>query len=196
MKHRACTPKRGGGMKIQVHHIPSSGLTLNYKKKASEFEALKGMVAAGECRFDDPMSIDLEITPEKDFLDVAGCLSATATLACSRCLGTYDLSLNHRFKLTYSQRIPNDLQGGDALEAEFTAEQIGVVFFKGEEIDFTDAIQEQIVMALPYKALCSDACKGLCPHCGADLNRDTCQCDGRPVSGPFDVLKNLKLPSG
>lgn len=182
-------------MKVQIHHIPSSGLTLSYQKQATDFSALKKMVATGECRFDKQMTIDLEITPEKDFLDVSGRVSATATLACSRCLIFFDLPLDHQFSLTYSQKIPHDLQSGEAQEAELTADQIGVVFFKGETIDFTDAVQEQVVMALPFKALCSETCKGLCPHCGADLNRDTCQCDGRPVSGPFDALKNLKLPS-
>lgn len=182
-------------MKIQTHHIPSRGLSLNYQKQAAEFTTLQAMAAAGECQFKTPLTIDLEVAPATDYIEVAGRLTVVVELACSRCLEPFDLPLTHRFDLTYSQKIPKALHGDESQGEELTAEQIGVIYYKGEEIDFTDAIQEQVVMALPYKTLCKEDCKGLCLHCGTDFNHNTCQCDGRPKGGPFDVLKNLKLPS-
>lgn len=180
-------------MRIETHRIPSQGIRLEYQKEAGEFRTLKGMEAAGECLFKAPLVIGLEVVPERDYIAIAGQLSTVVELACSRCVAAYDLQLVHNFQLTYSQKIPNELHDDDEQGAELTADQIGVIFYKGEEIDFTDAIQEQVVMALPYKTLCNEACKGLCPHCGVDLNHSTCQCDGRPATGPFDVLKGYKV---
>ena len=35
---------------------------------------------------------------------------------------------------------------------------------------------EVFVLHLDTKNLCSPDCKGLCPGCGADLNREPCRC--------------------
>lgn len=182
-------------MKIETHHIPSQGLVLHYQKQADEFVALKEMMAAGECRFKAVLDIELEVSPAQDYIEVAGQLNTVVELACSRCVAAYDQSLNHHFKLTYSKEIPKELHGDEEEGTEITAEQIGVIFFKGEVIDFTDALQEQVVIALPFKALCKETCKGLCPQCGTDWNKNTCSCEGEAASGPFDVLKGLKLSS-
>jgi uncharacterized protein len=182
------------GMKIETHHIPSRGMTLNYQKEAGHFITLKEMTAAGACQFKSPLTINLEVVPARDYIEVTGQLTTVVELACSRCAEAFDLPLTHPFKLTYSQKIPKALQSDEEESAELTADQIGVVFFRGEEIDFTDTVQEQVVLALPFKALCSEQCKGLCAHCGIDLNHNTCQCDRHAASSPFDVLKNLKLP--
>jgi uncharacterized protein len=43
-------------------------------------------------------------------------------------------------------------------------------------LDVNDLLHEQFQLALPMKPLCSDACRGLCPQCGANLNRTECGC--------------------
>jgi uncharacterized protein len=35
---------------------------------------------------------------------------------------------------------------------------------------------EQIYLELPMKPVCREACRGLCPTCGADLNAGSCAC--------------------
>ena len=68
----------------------------------------------------------------------------------------------------------------------------GVIFFNGEEIDLMEGIQEQAVLAFPIQPLCQHHCKGLCPKCGANLNKGDCGCDRRSRNSQFAVLKNLK----
>ena len=65
-------------------------------------------------------------------------------------------------------------------------------FFDGEEIDIDLLVVEQIVLALPFKALCSEECKGICPHCGANLNLEPCQCAGKQADSPFATLQAIK----
>jgi len=37
----------------------------------------------------------------------------------------------------------------------------------GDVMDLQSPIRDAIVLALPHTPLCSDACEGLCPDCGA-----------------------------
>ncbi|MDA8244763.1 MAG: DUF177 domain-containing protein [Elusimicrobia bacterium] len=61
-----------------------------------------------------------------------------------------------------------------------------------EYIDTREVIRETAALLAPIKVLCSEACKGRCPSCGANRNRETCGC--RPdKSSPFEALKGLKL---
>ncbi len=180
-------------MKIQIHHIPSSGLDLDYEKPADYFASLRELIAVGECDFEGPISIQLRVSVEKDFVKVRGRLKATLKLPCARCLEVFDTAVDSRFVLNYSKKIPIDVHKADTDGIELTAEQIGVLFFKADEIDFTEAVQEQIVLAIPYRPLCSQTCKGLCAGCGKDLNQGPCQCRTEALQGPFAVLKDLKL---
>ncbi|HEX9892627.1 MAG TPA: DUF177 domain-containing protein, partial [Gemmatimonadales bacterium] len=41
-------------------------------------------------------------------------------------------------------------------------------------INLTEAVREEVGFAVPTWALCRDACAGLCPRCGADLNQGPC----------------------
>ncbi|MDH7559171.1 MAG: DUF177 domain-containing protein [bacterium] len=44
------------------------------------------------------------------------------------------------------------------------------------EIAVARQVREALILMLPIKMLCSEECKGLCPHCGANLNYETCTC--------------------
>lgn len=50
-------------------------------------------------------------------------------------------------------------------------------------LDLTDSLRECIILSLPSNPLCREDCKGLCQHCGRNLNKESCSCshgsDGR-----------------
>ena len=57
------------------------------------------------------------------------------------------------------------------------------------EIDLTDDIREDILIALPQRFLCSNSCKGLCFRCGENLNTRRCSCGEANRQG--DVWQKL-----
>ena len=61
-----------------------------------------------------------------------------------------------------------------------------------------DLAEEQLLLMLPERVYCREACKGLCAHCGANLNDGPCLCvpDKRdhPFAGMMDLLN--KPPEG
>ena len=64
-----------------------------------------------------------------------------------------------------------------------------------EELDVSNDIREEILLASPMNLLCSDECAGLCRNCGANLNKSECQCDKNTPAGDFrwSALDGLKL---
>lgn len=47
----------------------------------------------------------------------------------------------------------------------------------GDSADLDDIVRTVFVLNLDSKLLCKEDCKGLCPHCGKNLNTDVCTCE-------------------
>jgi uncharacterized protein len=63
-----------------------------------------------------------------------------------------------------------------------------------ETVDLTADIREDILLELPSFPLCKDSCKGLCPHCGKNLNEGPCSCRPEPDNlGRWATLDKLRL---
>ncbi len=62
-----------------------------------------------------------------------------------------------------------------------------------ELIDLTTDIREAILLALPINLVCSDACRGLCVQCGANLNKASCACVKHRQTIPWGALDQLKI---
>ncbi len=45
-----------------------------------------------------------------------------------------------------------------------------------EHIDLGEEIRQELIMANPARVLCKDDCQGICPKCGANLNKEQCKC--------------------
>ena len=45
-----------------------------------------------------------------------------------------------------------------------------------QEKDITEDIREELLLSIPQLFHCKEDCKGLCTHCGVNLNEETCGC--------------------
>jgi uncharacterized protein len=52
-------------------------------------------------------------------------------------------------------------------------------------------VRDALLLDLPVAPLCRDDCAGLCPSCGADLNRAACNCDLTVPDPRWDALREL-----
>jgi uncharacterized protein len=151
-------------MKINVKRIPVDGERLTGVEPASAME-----LDTPDIRFQHDIEYDLLAQVQGLALLVTGSLRTPATLRCSRCLKTFELPVVVREFVVH-----RELQGEDFA-------------------DLTADIREDILLALPQRALCGEQCKGLCPECGQDLNEKSCQCQPRSDAGRWHVLDQLKL---
>jgi uncharacterized protein len=179
-------------MRIHLDQIKDTGLSLVYTEATENFPVLSEMEQNRECEFLAPIETRLEVNRIGDIVNVDGELNSRIRIACDRCLVEFESALESVFSLTYSQDFDDPTDERED-EVELSSEEMGLMPIRGEEIDFRDGVQEQVVLALPLRALCSDSCKGLCPQCGIDLNKAECTCSQVVPAGKFAALRKLKL---
>ena len=81
---------------------------------------------------------------------------------------------------------------GDEGEHEVKDDDLNVSFYKDDQIDLGEVMREQFYLALPMKPLCREDCRGLCPVCGVNRNRESCTCQAEWVDPRMDALRRFK----
>ena len=153
-------------MIIQVDKIPEQGISLEGEEPAE----LLALEQSAEFHPAGPLSYDLYAQLVDGMLIVRGSLSAEMKGCCARCTQIFSTTVSDSgFLRDYS-----DLQGL-------------------EEVDITEDLREAIILNLPRFPLCDEACKGLCPQCGKDLNEGPCGCSDGEKGGAWDALNSLNL---
>ncbi len=102
---------------------------------------------------------------------VTGHMKAALELECGRCLEPFALPVHATFELRY---LPLEVDAATEAEREITDDDLTTAFYKDGTLDILDLMREQFLLALPMKPLCVESCRGLCSHCGANLNRGEC----------------------
>ena len=120
---------------------------------------------------------------------VRGNLSGHLELACSRCLEFFVAPATIDFDLLL---VPGPPTAG-AADEELSLTDLDRDYYTGEIVDLESLLREQIILMMPLKPLCDETCKGLCPHCGANLRRETCTCPADAINSPFALLAKLKI---
>jgi uncharacterized protein len=181
-------------VRISAAKIPVQGLELEFIEKPAHFPVLAEMSQNGEISFDQPILNQISVHQIPGSIEVRGTVETSVRLPCSRCLEDFAQPIKKVYRLYFTPTSPDDPEFPDGDGIELDSETINRVFYEGDEIDLTESIQEQIVLALPPYPLCGESCNGLCPQCGANLNTTGCDCRREEKPNPFAVLKKLNLP--
>jgi uncharacterized protein len=107
---------------------------------------------------------------------------------CSRCLEPAFTDASAKFDLVYR---PQDagIQSG---EHSISQGETEIGYYNGEGLQLEDALKEQILLTLPVRPLCKEDCKGLCAHCGENLNMKTCACNQQIIDPRWLALASVK----
>ncbi len=180
--------------RIRVSDIPHEGLRTTFdldpvavSRRANEpSDALEGgTFGLPRYNFIPPLSVTVELSVESGNVYVKGQVPFSFSTSCVNCLG------EAIYKDTLEIELILKKQG-----KEFEDEDIGFGQYSGEDIEFTDLVEDHLMIKLPYSVNCSPSCKGLCPKCGKNLNIELCNCVSEEVGNtlnPFAKLKDLKL---
>jgi uncharacterized protein len=60
------------------------------------------------------------------------------------------------------------------------------------EFDLGPYVREALLLTAPDTPHCREDCRGLCAHCGVDLNEEPCRCEGREPDSRWEGLKRFK----
>jgi len=176
-------------LKIEIEKVKRKQVDLSEVEPASHYASLAEMEKSGECSFTAPVSAQISAAWEYGHVRATGKVESAARLTCSRCLAEYELPISSEFTIFFTE------SKGDALdeEVELSDEELISASYTGDEIDLDSEVAEQVMLEVPYKPLCSESCRGLCPQCGADLNAGECGCDRGGINLKMAALKKIKI---
>jgi uncharacterized protein len=117
-----------------------------------------------------------------------GELSTSLEMVCARCLEPVVQDVARKFDLLYR---PLGTDSGRA-EISVTGAEAEISYYQSAGLLLEDALREQVLLALPLKVLCREDCKGLCPHCGKNLNVEQCSCAEEMDDPRWSALKELR----
>jgi uncharacterized protein len=139
-------------------------------------------VSAEDCDFNDvriddsPVHVRLHLEALSDGVSVTGVATAHWHGECRRCLAPVneaaDVAIDELYQLVVTDP--------DAFPIE------------NDQLLLLPMVRENILIAVPHFLLCQEACRGLCPQCGADLNEGQCSCTPPSADDRWAVLEDLK----
>ena len=134
-----------------------------------------------------PVAYELTVAKFDDTVTIGGPVNVAAKLECGRCLEEFDieLALAMSIKLVPRTKLP------DSPEMELHGEDLDVYYYEGDEIDLDPFVYEEVVLNMPVRPLCSEACKGICPQCGKNRNTEKCDCPEVPLNLLGEKLKSF-----
>jgi len=177
---------------VRLEDIREKTAEISAELPGAVFPLLSEMVRSGEVILTSPVCVEITAAHEFDHVRVSGRVDAGIRMACSRCCAEYDDRLGSTFELFYTKAQGAEVAQDE--EVELSETDLVSVTYRGDEIDLIPAVDEQVIMELPLKPLCSEQCRGLCSTCGADLNVADCGCHRDAPSLTFGALKDLKIP--
>ncbi len=119
----------------------------------------------------------LEVRATAELLDgqihIRGNLYTRLELICARCLEPVQEDVSRDFDLLY--RPVNSIAKEE--EVQLSLDDTEIAFFEGDGLFLADVLAEQVNLSIPMKVICRSDCRGLCPHCGTNLNQEECRCE-------------------
>ncbi len=143
---------------------------------------------SGEFRQVQPLDVRATAELLEGEIRISGALHTRLELVCARCLDTVHEEVSRDFDLYYRPMatIPREE------EVRLKLDETEIAFFRGDGLFLTDVLAEQVLLALPMKVICRSDCRGLCSHCGANLNTDECRCETHAADPRLAPLARLK----
>lgn len=102
---------------------------------------------------------------------------------CDRCGKAYKTKLKSNYQMVYFMN-----------ERPAETDSINISYLPKDtvKIDISSDVREYALLSIPMKKLCKENCKGLCPNCGKDLNKEQCSCKNDEVDSRWKPLIDLK----
>lgn len=155
----------------QVFSIPGESLPFQ-ATLSPEADAL-----TDGCVFETPVELQGRAYNRAGVVCLEYTADFTLRLQCDRCLEEFI----RPFHNAASYFLVNDANPD-------SDEYIPVENFK---LDMDELCYSDILLNLPSKLLCSRDCQGLCPRCGANLNKTNCLCKKQEIDPRLQALSDL-----
>ena len=99
-------------------------------------------------------------------------------MQCVRCLEDVEFPIEKDVFVVYYQKeeLPEEEHEEEiVLDPEEIQDEFST--FRGKMIKPVEDIRQLLLIDLPHYPKCDEKCRGLCPMCGKNLNRESCNCE-------------------
>ena len=129
--------------------------------------------------FKTPFSVKGTVSNNGTTLILKAQCSTLIMTQCSRCTKDIDVKVDFEISETLIQ--------GEEKQDEFD----DIIIFDGHELCIDEIVENNFIMNVDARYLCSEDCKGLCPKCGKDLNMGGCGCDRENIDPRWAKLAEM-----
>ena len=175
-------------MKIRIEDITADAKELAFAEPENEINRILDEGPIREYHLEGPVEVSVSFYRAGTELFFAGMLKTRTGAVCARCAEDFDAAGDRPFRVVLS---PKSIGYDDD---NLRAEDLEFSLYEGDEVDLSPLIREQVLLALPTRPLCREDCRGLCPHCGLNLNRSSCECRVEIADPRLEAIRSLKLP--
>lgn len=175
-------------MILRIDEITAEAREVSFIQSEDEVNRRLAQGPVHEFRVGGAIAVDLSYYRAGMELFFEGRVSAPMVAACARCAEEFSAPNARPFRFVLA---PRAVAGDD--DGRLRTEDLEFSFYDGDQIDLAPLVAEQIILALPSRALCREDCQGLCPYCGINLNLHKCDCEPPARDPRLAVLRTLKL---
>lgn len=128
-----------------------------------------------------PVKVNGTVTDMGGYMQLDAECSAEYETECARCLK----KLSGTCSISFMRPVALKLESDNEDEEYLIVDENGAV-------NIDRAVTEELLLSLPFRSLCKEDCKGLCPICGCNKNEKECGCVVKQTDPRWDILKKLK----
>ena len=175
-------------MKLRIDDITADQRDISFAEPQQEINRTLAEGALREYFVKAPLQVSLSYYRAGGEVFISGRFDAATTAACSRCAEEFEFASHRSFRYVLAPQVMSDKN-----DFALRAEDLEFSFYRGDEVDLTPLLREQVLLALAERPLCREDCRGLCPRCGVNLNAGGCGCVIESPDSRLAVLRNLKV---
>lgn len=136
------------------------------------------------------VKVDVELIGGERRVSLHARVQAEIDTVCDMCLAPIvyplDFEIDEVLMSTHDVDVLAE-HGGDREEMESEN-----WIYDDVHLDLNYLVLNAILTQLPLRHLCRPDCKGLCPHCGANLNDGPCDCENTEIDPRWAILAQLQ----
>ncbi len=155
-----------------------------------DIEFLPGILQIGTLPVDGQADLLLEHRGGNDTvadIRVRARYAGDFEMECARCIEPVAAPLEGEFDLIFR---PQDADA-NATERAISEDETEIGYYEESGLLLEDVVREQVLLTLPGRVLCRPDCKGLCSHCGQNLNMGICSCEETSSDPRWNALAGL-----
>ena len=125
---------------------------------------LTDLEQGGEKPFGTPVALKGRVVNRAGIVTLTYSADVAYSTKCARCLEPIQDAMHMEFTHTVVRQLNQES------DDDYIVVPNGL-------LDMDELATDDISLELPIRVVCSEDCKGLCPVCGVNLNKETCDCE-------------------